>query len=162
AKAGERVMGGQILATNWVSNPALRANRDGWSVDGEDLWAYTPGDPGRLDCLANMNDRPYLLPHWLYNAKEDFNADAWYPDLQVQFTDGVATLVMEHTARKVCSVRALDAVLNWQNPYASITGTAYEVESYTSDGDRTFTITLKDRSVTGMLLVVATDEGGPV
>lgn len=162
AQAGERVMADQILATNWVSNPALRANRDGWSVDDEAQWAYAAGDPGRLDCLADMNDRPFLLPHWLYNAKQDFHADAWYPDLQVQFVNGVATLVMEHTARKVCSVRALDAVLNWQNPYASITGTTYEVESYVSDGDKTFTITLANKSVNASLLVVATDEGGPV
>ncbi|MFT8650543.1 MAG: hypothetical protein ABF792_08875, partial [Bifidobacterium psychraerophilum] len=147
AQAGIREKSDQILAMNWVTNPALRVNRDGWGVDDETQWAYAPGDPGRLDCLADMNDRPFLLPHWLYNAKADFHADAWYPDLQVEFTGGVATLVMEHTARKVCSVRAQDATLNWQNPYASITGTTYEVESYTSDGDKTFTITLADKSV---------------
>lgn len=162
AVAGERVQSSQVLASNVVSNPALRSTRDGWSVDDEELWAYVSGDPGRLDCVVDLNDRPYVLPHWLYNAKQAFNADAWYPNLQVPFVNGVATLVMDHVARKVCSVRAQDATLNWQNPYASITGTTYEVESYVSDGNTTFTITLKDKTVNATLLVVATDEGGPV
>jgi hypothetical protein len=162
AKAGERVMSEQVLATNWVSNPALRAYRAGWSVDDESQWDYRAGDPGRLDCLADLNDRPFLMPNWLYNAKEDFTGDAWYPNLKATFADGVATLVMQHTARKVCSVRSLDSTLKWQNPYAEVVGTAYTVESYRSDGDKTFTITLTDKSVNGALYVVATDEGGDI
>jgi hypothetical protein len=162
AEAGERVMSDQVLATNQVKNPSLRVNRSGWSVDDEDLWGYTAGDPGRLDCSSNLNDRPFLMPNWLYNAKQDFAADAWYPNLKVTFTKGVAKLVMAHTARKVCSVRSLNSTLKWQNPYAEVVGTGYTVESYQSDGDKTFTITLVDKTVSGSLYVVATDEGGEV
>lgn len=104
----------------------------------------------------------YYLPHWLYIAKQDTRGDAWYKDKIVSFTNGVASFNSAYIARKIASVRALDATLVWDNPYSTINGTKYDIESYTTDGNKTFIINLVDKSFTGDAKVVYIDSGGPM
>lgn len=99
------------------------------------------------------------LPHWLFNVKGDFTAEQYYLDYQIHFENGTATFESEFEARKIFSVRALDATLEWQNPFADIIGISYEVSSYTAEGT-TFTVNL-NTPYTGDALVVYSDLGGP-
>ena len=106
-------------------------------------------------------DKDYIYsPHWLFNATDDeFTAEQYYLDREVEFVNGIGTLKLSYTARKIFSVRALDATLLWENPFAEIVGKKYNVTKYTTNGN-TFTIYL-DENYTGKLLVVYSDMGGP-
>ena len=99
------------------------------------------------------------LPHWLYNASEEFIAEKYYLYHLANFNNGVATITSEYEMREVYTVRALDAQLEWENPYSKIIGKEYLVENYTMDGNSA-TITLKE-NFTGEAYVVYADLGGP-
>lgn len=111
---------------------------------------------------AVFDGQNYRLPTWLFNVKADFTSETFYLDQPVTFTNGVATFTAQHTARRVFSVRAPDASLQWPNPFSRITGTQYAVASCTTDGASTFTVVLEDTSFSGPALVAYSDLGGPV
>lgn len=100
------------------------------------------------------------LPHWLFNASEPFVAEAFYLYEKVKFTNGVGKLTMGYEAREVYTVRALDAQLEWENPYSKIIGKEYKIKNYTLAGN-TATITLEEK-FTGEAYVTAADLGGPI
>lgn len=99
------------------------------------------------------------LPHWLFDVKGNFTSEKYYLDYQAHFENGTTSFNTEYEARKIFSVRAIDAKLQWQNPYAEIVGTSYEVGNYTAEGN-SFTVNLSD-NYTGDALVVYSDFGGP-
>ncbi len=101
-----------------------------------------------------------FAPHWLFNAEsQSFTAENYYLQDKVSFKNGVGTLKKLYDARKIFSVRALDAELVWENPFSEIIGESYEVKEFTTE-DKTFTITLV-KDYTGDLLVCSSDMGGP-
>lgn len=100
------------------------------------------------------------LPHWLYDASEPFIAEKYYLNHKASFKNGVATIYSDYEMREVYTVRALDAQLEWENPYSDIIGKEYEVEGYTMK-DNSATITLNE-SFTGEAYVVYADLGGPI
>lgn len=100
------------------------------------------------------------LPHWLYNASEPFVAEKYYLDHKTTFKNGVATISSEFEMREVYTVRALDAQLEWQNPYSNIIGKEYFIKEYITKGNSA-TIKLKE-NFTGEAYVVYADMGGPI
>ncbi|ADU27877.1 hypothetical protein [Ethanoligenens harbinense] len=111
---------------------------------------------------AVFDGQTYRLPTWLFDVKADFTSEVFYLDRQVTFANGVATFTAQHAARRVFSVRAPDATLQWPNPFSRITGTQYAVASCATDGASTFTVMLEDTSFSGPALVAYSDLGGPV
>lgn len=111
---------------------------------------------------ASYDGTHIYLPHWLFNVKGDYQGEAFYTDKQVFFQNGVGVFTSAYTARKVFSVRDLNATLVWNNPYSAINGTSYAVESYSTDGGKTFTVTLTDKTYTGTCYVIYSDLGGSI
>lgn len=99
------------------------------------------------------------LPHWLFNASEEFTAEEYYLNHKATFKNGVATITAAHEMREVYTVRSLDAELEWPNPYALIIGKEYKIKNYTMK-DNTATITLNEK-LNGEAYVVYADLGGP-
>lgn len=100
------------------------------------------------------------VPHWLYNAADDFISEKFYLSKRVSFKNGRASFRSDYTARKIFTVRALDATLLWENPFSEIIGRSYAVQSFSAQ-DKTFTVELEEK-YTGDLLVVYSDMGGEI
>jgi hypothetical protein len=98
------------------------------------------------------------LPHWLFNASDEFAAEKYYLDKEVYFDNGVGKFTADYEAREVYTARSLDAQLEWQNPYSKVMGTEYKIANYSLDG-KSVIITL-DIKFTGKLKVVYADMGG--
>lgn len=100
------------------------------------------------------------LPHWLYNACEPFVAEKFYLDHKATFKDGVATIYSDYEMREVYTVRSLDAILEWENPYSDVIGKEYKIKNYTTEGNSA-TITLSE-NYSGEAYVVYADMGGEI
>ncbi|GEM_PF-2669138 len=94
------------------------------------------------------------LPHWLYNASDTFNIEQAFHHEVVNFTNGHGQLRVSRP-RKIFSVRAMDANLEWENIFSKVDGQEYEVESYQVYQNERFDIYLKE-SYTGPLKVAYT------
>lgn len=99
------------------------------------------------------------LPHWLFNSSEEFVAEKYYLYHQATFVNGKTTIVSHTTMRKLFSVRALDSMLEWENPFSKIIGKEYDVSEYSIDGN-TMTIQLTE-PLNGDAYVIYADLDGP-
>lgn len=112
-----------------------------------------------MDMPDQIDEDHLWIPHWLYNASEPFIAEQYYLNTKISFKNGIGTLTADYEMREVYTVRALDAILEWENPYSDIIGKEYKIKNYTMK-DKTATITLTE-NFTGEAYVVYADLGGP-
>lgn len=151
---------GQILTARGFLNAYLLTKDTKWLNIAEELMEVCIEHLYRGKPVPDKFDEDNLwLPHWLFNVKNPFVAEQYYLNHVVKFTNGTATFTTDYTARKIFSVRALDADLEWENPFSDILGQEYRIKSY-SASDKSFNIQL-DEKYTGELKVVYSDLGGP-
>lgn len=121
------------------------------------------------DALLNVlyQDKPIpdepdvnWVPHWLFNAKQDFKSQQYFTNMSVVFTNGKATIKKDDIF-KVFSVRAADATLVWDSPFSQVNGKSYSIKSLDYPDNNTAIVTL-DENVTGNFLVVYGTNTGDV
>jgi len=88
------------------------------------------------------------LPHWLYNASDPFTAERAFYDEEVHFLLGIGHLKTDRP-RKIFSIRAAEAKLEWENIFSKVVGEAYEfkyllaIKGFDIQLEKPFTGTLK-------------------
>ncbi|MGR8860874.1 hypothetical protein [Leuconostoc citreum] len=100
------------------------------------------------------------VPHWLFNAKQNFKSQQYFTNMSVAFTNGKATIKKDDIF-KVFSVRAADATLVWDSPFSQVNGKSYSIKSLDYPDNNTAIVTL-DENVTGNFLVVYGTNTGDV
>lgn len=112
-----------------------------------------------------FNEYNLYTPQWLFNAAEDFTAEAFYTDKTFSFVNGVATINCAYSARKAFKAYSSEYHLLWDDPFATVVdkdnaiAPFYSVASISVTGN-TMTVTLSE-SVTANLICVYSDLGGP-
>lgn len=108
-----------------------------------------------------IDDNHVWVPNWLYNAADPFVSEKYYVDKVVTFSNGYASFSTSFEARKVFKAMSTDSHLLWDDPFASVVGTEYPVESYTANGKQ-ITVQMTNHSFNGSAKVVYSDLGGTV
>ena len=152
---------GQFLLTLGMLEMYKSTNETKWLAEAESLMeaALTTLYPSDLP-TEEFNEDYIFSPHWLFNAANSFIAERYYLDKEVTVTNGCGTFTCEAPARKIFSARSKESTLLWENPFAEIVGTEYEIKSYSTDGN-TFTFELEDTTINDVIKVVYSDLGGP-
>lgn len=152
---------GQFLLILGMLEMYKSTNETKWLTDAESLMeaALTTLYPSDLP-TEEFNEDYIFSPHWLFNAANSFIAERYYLDKEVTVEDGRGTFTCEALARKIFSARSKESTLLWENPFAEIVGTEYEIKSYSTDGN-TFTFELEDSTINDVIKIVYSDLGGP-
>lgn len=94
----------EVLATNVVTNPALRSSDDGYSFDDESAWSWTAGDPGTL--FTSVDDAVVHSAWWELTVPDGassvaFSVQAVVGGLIVQILDGDGNMLLAVHAEMV-------------------------------------------------------------
>lgn len=106
-----------------------------------------------------FNEAKLFAPHWLFNASKPFKSDAFYQDKIFSFTNGATTVISENQIKKLFKVIGKDSTLLWNDPFAKVIGTEFEIASHEITENNELKIQLKE-SYTGELKVIFSDLGG--
>lgn len=153
---------GQFLLILGMLEMYKSTNETKWLTDAESLMeaALTTLYPSDLP-TEEFNEDYIFSPHWLFNAANSFIAERYYLDKEVTVENGRGTFTCEAPARKIFSARSNESTLLWENPFAEVVGTEYEIKSYSTDGN-VFTFELEDSTINDVIKIVYSDLGGPV